>query len=313
MLAAVRSLHADAVAAEVATAFAAVGIRSILVRGASVARYLYGADETRTYDDADLLIDRTAGAHAVDVLRELDFRDVTGLGRRESDRPPWSSTWGRDRDGGNVDLHWTIVGARADPEVVWNALAAETEALEVARANLVGLNAPATALVVALHAAQHGVRVLRVQEDLTRAISRFPRETWEHATRLAGAIDALNAFGFGLRLVPAGAELANELGLPTHAFVETILRSEDAPPTALGFDWLSQTPGLAAKARLIAGKIIPDRAFMRVWFPPARGGSPVGLALGYLWRPLWLLWHGPIGLRSWSAARRAAAEQRRSS
>ena len=310
MLAAAKALHADAVAAEVAAAFAAAGISSILVRGASIARHLYGTDEARSYDDADLLIPRTARARASDVLRGLGFRDVTGLGRRESDRPPWSSTWGRDRDGGNVDLHWTIVGAQAEPETVWRVLSEEAAPLEVARTSLAGLNAPATALVVALHAAQHGVGIPRVQEDVVRALSLFRRETWESATRLAEAIDALDPYAFGLRLVPAGAELADDLGLPTHASVETILRSQDAPPTALGFDWLSQTPGVRAKARLIAGKIVPDRAFMRVWFRPARGGSSLALALGYLWRPLWLLWRGPVGLRSWSAARRATRHQR---
>ncbi len=306
MLDAARTVLADAVAAEVAESFAEAGIDCLLLRGASIARHLYGAGEARVYDDADLMIQTFDRARAEEVLRRLGFRDVTGLGRGATDRPAWSSTWARERDGGNVDLHWTIVGAGAQPQVVWSTLAGETARLELVRTNLAGLNEPATALVVALHAAQHGVAVPRVQEDLQRALSFFQRETWESAARLADEIDSLVAFAFGLRLAPTGVELADELGLPNRPSVETILRSEHAPPTALGFDWLSQTPGLGAKTRLIAEKIVPDPAFMRVWFPPARGGSSLALVLGYLWRPLWLVWHGPAGLRSWLAARRAA-------
>jgi hypothetical protein len=306
LLTAAISLHADAVAAEVGGSLSDAGIPCILLRGRSIARHLYGRDETRGYGDADLLIREAWIAKAEEVLRRLSFRDVTGLGRRPSDRPPWSSTWERDRDGGNVDLHWTLVGAHAPPDVVWNVLDRQAERLEVARRDVLGLNAPATAMIIALHAAQHGMQVERVRDDLARALSQFGRETWQAAARLAQAIDALAAYGFGLRLLPEGAELANHLLLPKTASVEAILRSEDAPPTALGFDWLSQTPGLFGKARLIAGKIVPDRAFMRVWFAPARGGSSLGLALGYAWRPVWLLWRAPGGLRSWLSARRIA-------
>ena len=305
------ALHADAVAAEVALAFADAGIESVLLRGGSIARHLYTEDETRVYADADLLIRRAETEKAGAVLRELGFRDVTGLGRRPSDRPPWASTWARDRDGGNVDLHWTLVGVRSRPEDVWSVLAAEVEPLNVPPKRLAALNRTATALIVAMHAAQHGIGVDRVREDLERATSVLPRDTWAAAMHLADRIDALDAYAFGLRLLPGGRNLADDLRLPIRPSVETILRSQDAPPTALGFDWLSQTRGLAGKARLVAGKIVPDRAFIRVWFPPARRGGRVALAAGYVWRPFWLLWHTPTGARSWLAARRAAHEAQR--
>jgi Uncharacterised nucleotidyltransferase len=310
ILAAARALGADAVTAEAADAFAAAGIESIVLRGPSVARHLYRADERRAYGDADLLVRRDCTGNAGDVLRELGFRDVTGLGRAPNDRPAWSSTWARERDGGTVDLHWTVVGAQAPPEAVWVALAAHAEPLQVARRGLVGLNASATALIIALHAAQHGITASHVGDDLTRALALVPRETWEQATQLAERIDAAAAYGFGLRLLPAGADLADSLGLLRPPSVETILRAENAPATALGFDWLSQTPGLGSKARFVAGKVAPDRTFVRVWFPPARRGGSLTLVLGYVWRPLWLLWHAPGGVRAWSAARRAARDQR---
>jgi hypothetical protein len=78
---------------------------------------------------------------------------------------------------------------------------------------------------------------------------------------------------------------------------------------ALGFDWLDQTPGMTSKLRLAWGKVVPDADFMRVWSPLARGGSRTGLALAYLWRPVWLLLHAGPGYRAWRAAR-GEAERR---
>jgi hypothetical protein len=231
---------------------------------------------------------------------------MTGLGRRADDRPPWSSTWWRRRDEGNVDLHWTIPGMRALPETVWLVLQREGMPLRVAESEVTGLNAPATAVVVALHAAHHGIGAAAPLDDLQRAVHQWPDALWREALSLARELDATIAFAIGLRLDPAGAELADRLRLPAASSTELILRSGTAPPMALGFDWLDQTSGLGSKARLAWGKVVPDAAFMRVWSPLARGGSRTGLALAYAWRPVWLLLHAAPGYRSWRAARREA-------
>jgi Uncharacterised nucleotidyltransferase len=311
MLAAARSLRADAVAAEVANAFGSQGIRSVLLRGPSIERHLYADTEARGYVDADLLVHKSERDGAQVTLEALGFVDATGLGRDPIDRPAWSSTWVRHHDGGNVDLHWTVVGARAHPDIVWQVLGGEVESVEVAQQPLLGLNAPATALIVALHAAQHGVKVPRVRDDLSRAVRVLSRDTWKSATALAGRIDAVSAYAFGLRSLPAGATLADRLGIQSPPSVETVLRAYESPPTALGFDWLAQTPGVAGKGRFIIRKVFPDRAFMRVWFRPARGGSRPALVVAYLWRPVWLVWHFPSGFRSWLTARRTVDEHLR--
>jgi hypothetical protein len=160
------------------------------------------------------------------------------------------------------------------------------------------------AVVVALHAAQHGVWVEKPLDDLGRALELLPDEIWAAASALAARLAATPAFATGIRMLAPGEELATRLDLPAGGSVETTLRASTAPPTALGFDWLARTPGGRAKVRLVVRKLVPDAAFMRAWSPVARRG-PVGLAAAYVWRLLWLARHAPSGFRAWRQARRA--------
>jgi hypothetical protein len=300
------ALHADAVAAEAAVALRDAGVATILLRGASIARHLYDPGEARVYVDADLFVPQERRAPAEEVLRHLGYEHRAVLGQRGSDRPPWSSTWGRARDAGNVDLHWSLVGVGVTSEELAARLWDHGQRLDVLGRELEGLDAAATAVVVALHAAQHGPDVRNPVADLDRALERLDRDTWVGAAALAEELQAAEPFAAGLRLLPRGVTMAEELTLPETASVETILRAGGAPPMALGFDWLAQTPGLAAKTRLIAGKVVPDRAFMRAWSPLARGGSRTGLALAYAWRPVWLVLHSARAWKAWLVARRGA-------
>ena len=300
-----RSMTADRAAAEIMTAFARAGIRSILLRGPSIARHLYEGDIPREYGDADLLVPPGLQTRAEEILHSRGFADETGLGRRPDDQIVWSTAWTRSSDGANVDLHQTIVGVRGESETVWRLLSDQVESVEVARSRVDGLDATATALVVGLHAAQHGVGFMHPLNDLALALEKFPEPIWDQATRLAEQLEATEALAAGLRLLPAGVQLAARLRLPSALSTETLLRVRTPPPMALGFDWFARTSGLRPRLRLIVGKAVPEVRFMRVWFPPARGGSSLGLALGYLWRPLWLLWHSVPALRAWIVARRA--------
>jgi hypothetical protein len=228
------------------------------------------------------------------------------LGQRPDDRPPWARTWKRADDGGNVDLHMTLLGAEASPADVWSLLTAEVEPLKLAHGHLEGLNRHATAVVVTLHVAHHGREVRKPLDDLARAVERFPHPTWLAAVALAEQLAATPAFAAGLRLRPEGAKLAERLQLREDPSAEIILRADTAPPMALGFEWLSHVPGIRAKGRLIAGKVVPDAEFMRAWSPAARRYGRPGLVLAYIWRPLWLVWHAPRAFRAWSAAKKRA-------
>jgi hypothetical protein len=300
---AARSLQLDVTAADVGTALAEAGVSCIVVRGPSLTRWLYPRNESRNYIDVDLLVapDRFAGAER--TLESLGFAHLPTMMQRSDDRPVHARTWYRETDSAVVDLHRTIIGARVTDSVVWDAISRETESIEVGGKQLEGLNARATALVVALHAAQHGREASRPLDDLRQALERLPRATWAEAARLARQLDSTESFGVGLRLLPAGHALAQDLGLPTTVTAESVLRSRTPPATALGFEWLTHVSGTRAKARLLVGKVVPDAEFMRAWSPIARWGG-VGLALAYLWRPLWLAWHAPRGFIAWLRARR---------
>jgi hypothetical protein len=303
--AAAASLGSDVVAAEVGEAFRTAGVASILLRGPSIARHLYGEGELRPYGDVDLLVAPAVMAQAEQLLADHGFAHSAVLGQRPDDRPAWSRTWQRATDGAEVDLHMTIVGIGAAPNEVWAVLAESVEPVEVARARLDGLNAEATLVVVALHAAHHGTELRQPLVDLARAIERFPTTTWTAAAELADRLAAMPAFAAGLRLLPAGAALAERLGLPDAASAEVVLRAGGAPPMALGFEWLSRVPGFRAKTRLIAGKLVPDVQFMRAWSPLARRGR-VGVAAAYAFRLVWLAWHAIPGFIAWSRARKSA-------
>jgi hypothetical protein len=298
-------LRSDVVAAEVGEAFRTAGVASILLRGPSIARHVFTAGESRPYGDVDLLVATTVMDQAERLLSDHGFEHSAVLGQRPDDRPAWARTWKRASDGGEVDLHTTIVGAGVARHEVWALLREKIEPVEVARARLEGLNAEATAVVIALHAAHHGSELRQPLDDLARAIDRFPETTWTAAAALAERLAAIPAFAAGLRLLPAGAALAERLALPDAASAEVILRAGGAPPMALGFEWLSRVPGFRAKTRLVAGKLVPDVQFMRAWSPLARRGR-VGLAAAYGFRVAWLAWHAIPGFIAWTRARRSA-------
>jgi hypothetical protein len=310
LIAAGNALLADAAALEAVTAFRAAGIAPIVLRGPVVAHHLYADSEIRSYADADLFVEASRRAAADDILCSLGYDHSAVLGQRPADRPPWSSTWIRKRDGATVDLHWALVGARANGFELWRVLRGAIEPIKVLDRLIDGLNVEATALVVALHAAHHGSEFHRPLDDLQRALDGLQLETWKSARALAARVEASEAFAAGLRLLFDGEQLADELALPAVYSVETTLRAESAPPMSLGFEWLAQTPGIHQKLALVAAKLVPDKEFMQAWSPLARNGSRRGLALAYAWRPLWLIWHSAPGFRAWFSAQRRSNPRR---
>ena len=174
-------------------------------------------------------------------------------------------------------------------EAAWKVLAAElTESFALGSVAVTVLQAPGQALVISLHAAAHGARVSKPLNDLRLALERLPYGTWQAAAALAGRLQATEAFAAGLSLLPQGYELTGRLGLPVSPSVEVVLRASTAPPTALGFEWLSRTPGVFGKARLVARKVAPRGDFMRAWSPLARRGK-AGLIAAYVFRVGWLI------------------------
>jgi Uncharacterised nucleotidyltransferase len=287
-------LRLDAHAANTVELLRGAGLPSIVLKGPAVERLLY--DGVRQRDDIDLLVRPEDAATAGKVLQ------TAGFSLADVDRH--ASVWLRG-DGVSVDLHTTLIGVGVSHEEAWAVLSGATQPLALDRGSVDVLSPPALALHVALHAGQHGEREGRPLDDLERALERLTPEVWKQAARLAERLDATAAFAAGLRLDPKGRELADRLGLPAGMTRAIALHAQTAPPTALGFERLGSIPGLGGKASFLARELVPRAGFMRAKYPVARYGVP-GLALAYLWRPIWLARHaGPALLALGRASRKS--------
>ncbi len=294
---AVWSLLVDRLTAEVTTALASRGLDAILLKGPSLATWLYGEEELRPYSDCDLLVSPAALPAVQEVLRELEFNDhLDPLGHPRLESHSWM------RGGDSVDLHTTLIGIRADQEKVWRTLNAMTERQSVGGTTVKVLDETARALHVVLHAAQHGREEDRPLEDLARAIEKLSTAEWAEVALLAQRLEATEAFATGLRLLPRGGTVASELGLPARPSTDALLRLEPVP-LAQGFEQLATTVGVRARLTLILRELFPTAAFLRWWSPLARRGR-IGLLAAYCWRPVWLLIHAAPGFLAWREARR---------
>jgi hypothetical protein len=304
LLTAAKSLAVDRAAAAVIETLTRAGVRSILLKGASLAIWLYEGDPPRSYLDCDLLVAPENIARAEETLTRMGFEHPP-----RDDLPydkPWHAhAWVR-RGTPTVDLHRTLIGVGVPPNTVWEVLSARTELMRIGGLEVEVLDAAARTVHVALHTAQHGAGIRRPMRDLERAVKKMPFETWQEAALLAGRLGASLAFSAGLRIDPEGAKIADRLNLPEDKSVELILRSMTATHIAVGIDWLVRTQGLSGKLKLIFHKLVPPPNFIRAWTPIAQEGT-LGLAIGYVWRPIWLIWHLGPALRVWLRARRRAA------
>jgi hypothetical protein len=300
MQSAMRVLILDRGTAEIVLAWRRAGVRSVLLKGPALARWLYREGEFRGYADIDLLVPDSDVETAEEVLVALGF-ERHGLEAIEGDWPRYSRNWLRS-DSMNVDLHQTLTGVGVPPTELWAALTERLERMSVAGADVDVLAPSARALVLALHTAKDGPRIAKARHDLGHAIDRLPPDLWIETVRLADQVGALGGLAAGLRLVvPSGVELADRLGLPTQAPLDIAIRSGGgAPALALGIDWLVSSPGLRGKGRLVLRKIFPPVSFIRAWSPLARRGR-VGLVAAYAYRPLWVLWR--VGPALWALAR----------
>ena len=298
--AAARTLAADIWTAEAARAMRSAGIPVILLKGPVLAQWLYAAGEKRFYTDVDLLVFPRHIVPAEEVLTRLGYQ----RSRNKRDTPPGkvahAQPWLRVSDRANVDLHHFLSGVTGDPELVSAELLKSSERMTVGGESVTVPGKPARALIVCLHAAQHELPEWHPAEDLRRAVDQVDEDTWREAAALAARLNALHGMAKGLRLTPAGDELADRLGLMS----ATLLQAADPAGgrTVLGFERLFNTRGAGPRARLLVREAFPTPGFMRWWLPWARRG-PAALAAGYVYRLGWLARHAIPGWLSWRRAR----------
>lgn len=294
---AAHGLHVDATTAEAVTAFAAAGIRSVLLKGPALATWLYDDGSPRSYVDADLLVGPADFERAQAILAELGYVEDLGLAPPSHARP-----WGRPSDNAKVDLHGSLAGASTAAPETWRVVSEQTDRLTVAWTLVEVPRLPVRALVVALHAAHHGSEGLQPLEDLDRALRVADDAIWREAVAAAEQLNAVPAFTRGLRMRPAGVALAERLGLASEALIEAARQGGVGGSLALGFERLAARRGARAKLALIWGELFPSAVFIRWWWPPARRGR-LALVAGYVRRVAWLLRYARPGLRVWRRAR----------
>jgi hypothetical protein len=255
--------------------------------------------------DADLLVPLGRLGQAEEALSANGLRPLLGKAAL-SEHEPHARMFVAEDGAEAIDLHWTVRGAGAAPEVVWKALDRESAPLEVAGLPIPVPGEAARALLVALHAAQHGPQGLVQLDDVARAAERIPLDVWRRAAALAEELEAVQAFAAGLRLAPRGRDLLATLAIRAGPTMDLAIRAQGNVPVARGLLRLSQTSGAGQKLRLLAREIWPTPSFMRSWMPIARRGR-WGLAVARAYRPLWLGIHlGPALL----ALRRASSTKR---
>ena len=145
--------------------------------------------------------------------------------------------------------------------------------------------------------------------DLDAAVQQLDLRTWQQAAAEAAELRVRAEFAMGLRLTASGAKLADRLGLEVEPVSRRVwLKVAAAPPTASRIEQLITTRGLRGRAGLLARELTPPPQWMRKWQPVARRGR-LGLAVAYLWRPFWLLFKLPSGIRAWRQAAHATRAQ----
>jgi hypothetical protein len=295
--------------AEVLSAFCDTGLRSVVLKGPALGRHLYRDGSPRSYLDADLLVAPADLPRAGNALRDLGFDLEMDQAAHPSRIPePYAQVWRRPPGDEAVDLHWRLPGMQASGKRTSEVLGAHTEPITIGGVMAESLDRPAIALLVALHAAYHGTSVAKPLADLERALDQIDLANWSDASGLAADLDAVEAFAAGLRLLPAGEDLAAHLELPPVTSPRRRLYAAGRPPAALGILGILEKHSGRGRARAVRDAVVPTPEFMRASRPLARRGR-TGLILAYLVRAVVRAGQLPGALRAVRSSRRPPAQR----
>ncbi len=301
LLAVARSLLLDREAASVVAHLQQAGVPSILLKGAAIATWLYNDGSPRPYCDVDILVSPSHMDRALEALGRLGYAERVRGAHPAEVGPKEVELIGPTNM--VIDLHHGLLGATVPSEQCWDVLSGQTVLMTVAAtAEVPVLNLPARAMHLALHAAQNGPIDVKAISDLERGLSEAEIEVWQEASRIAKRIGAEQAFAAGLRLVPAGRALADQLSLTRSITVELALRTASVTQDALFFERFSRTHGRREKAALLLRKVFPTPATMRANYALARRGS-LGLLCAWVRHPFSLARRFGPAILAWYRAR----------
>ena len=305
-----RTMTAERVTLEVAGQLRKAAVDHVVLKGPVFARLLYDDPSTRVFGDSDFLVNPKQVEDAESVLASMGFErywDIDFDGKK-----PWvERRWIRAADDAGVDLHRTLFGVRISPANAWQILSSYRTELLVKDQRIDVFDDTMNVLHVALHAAQHGTEARRPLNELDQAIERFPPHIWENVSELARQLNAMEWLSSGLRLRPAGVELADQLGIPKDMSLETALRRETAPLGAETLAWLVEMGSWKARIAYVGRTLFPPMHSMRTTYALARRGR-LGLLISYPARWMWLMAQTPRALVALRNAQKAPKAKPRS-
>ncbi len=217
-----RTLQLDRVAIEIVSALAYADVPCLLLKGASIATWLY-PNEARPSIDVDIFVPWVQWSRAIQQIERVGFaRDRLG---------DTGGNWYRAKERVWLDVHYRLSGIHVPPPQLWTTLWNEREMMPLHGATIPILNERARLFHIVLHALQTGNAKAKAAEDLTRAIKCVSFERWQQAWALARTLQADHLFAAALRLYTAGgAEMADRLGAPRHIpFVQCMHAIESVP------------------------------------------------------------------------------------
>lgn len=291
------SLQADLAAVELFSTLEDDGLDALLLRGAAVAQRLYD-DDSRGYGDCDVLVPEKGRSAVEALLRRLGYASYTALASEQH--------WHRQSDRAEVDLHRAVRGVHATHDVFWRAMWEHRDSIELRGQQIRVPDPPATALVVALHAAQHGAVVGHTTEDLSRALQRWDANVWSRAAGLAREVGALLEFRQALATLPAGIERLDELGLEPRVTARSVMRERGIEVP----DYLLEALPARERATILMRRLWPSRAEIALKFDPRAAGSTPRLLVVHARRIGRLPTRTARLAANWRHARRAAASER---
>jgi hypothetical protein len=273
------NLRVDLVTVEVSARFAKEGIPHLLLKGPSIASWLYEPGG-RGYGDSDLLVPPDRIDEAFQTLHSMGFQPPVEGG--------WNAdiadgAWIRPDNGPAVDLHRRILGTHVSPQIVWDEAYRTSSSVKVLGREVRTLGITARSLHITLHAAQHASgSVLQVREDLKRAL-RNPEVDWVQVLELAHRWAATDAFAAGLSLRPEGRILMKTLGVSPAQRLETRLRLRKAPALALHLAEIGRHDRIDYRLRSAFRRLFPKVAYMRERYHLATH-SPLATCVAYVRR-----------------------------
>lgn len=279
-------LRTDQTTVEVVDAFTRRGIDVLVLKGPTLAEWLY-PEEVRIYSDSDLMVGPARRSDAVEVLERLGFRTHCPWLPSPLSLDPGGTAFERGDD--MVDLHCVIPGLHGDPTVIWADLIAKAEPRTKDGVELRVPDQDTLLLHVAVHAGHHANDVgCKAFDDLRRAIVRADEQHWRHALELARAYDGVPAFVAGLNGLAEGRNLMRQLEPGDVSSFRYSLRREDNVIAEEIAALFSSEASLRHRFATVASELFPSPEYMRWWSPWARRG-PLGLTLAYIGRPLWAI------------------------